>query len=311
MKLFISWSGSLSHQIAKELQDWFPQVINQLVPFVSSESIKKGDRWILDVYAELEQSSFGIVCLTKENLLEPWIMFEAGALSKNVSESKVSCVLFDNLKQNEIKSPLSLFQNTEFRKDDFYELILSVNHALGEKKISDSVLNKSFEKWYPDLEEKIKKIQTDYIPILPLKQEGDNTLNEILRTTKYISNVVARFNLKLPPESLDFARFSNEQPIKFATNGNNHPIKIYINPINDIDDVFKELTITKNGMTINPSNGPIGRGILIEILFYSENDMFWTLTFHFHKGDTYVTSNIADISEEEAVILRNATIWRD
>jgi len=87
MKLFISWSGKLSHKIAKELQEWFPLVINQLEPFVSGESIKKGDRWILDIFSELEQSNFGIVCLTKENLLESWIMFEAGALSKNISQS--------------------------------------------------------------------------------------------------------------------------------------------------------------------------------------------------------------------------------
>lgn len=311
MKLFISWSGLLSHQIAKELKEWFPQVINQLEPFVSSESIKKGDRWIMDIYSELEQSNFGVVCLTKENLLEPWIMFEAGALSKNISQSRVSCVLFDNLKQNDVKSPLSLFQNTEFSKDDFHKLVISINNALGDKKISDAVLNKSFEKWYPELEEKIISIQNNYSPILPPKQEGDNTLNEILRTTKYISNVVARFNLKLPPESLDLARFSNEQPIEFSANGNNHPIFIHINPINDNDGILKELTISKKGMDISPSRGPTGRGILIDILFYSENDMFWTLSFHFHKGETYVTTKIADIPEEEAVLLRYETIWRD
>jgi len=311
MKLFISWSGQLSHQIAKELKEWFPLVINQLEPFVSSENIKKGDRWMIDIYSELEHSNFGVICLTKENLTEPWIMFEAGALSKNISKSRVSSVLFDNLKQSDVKSPLSLFQNTEFDKEEFRKLISSINNALGDKKISDAILNRSFDKWFPELEEKIRKIQDEYSPNLPPKQEGDNTLNEILRTTKYISNVVARFNLKLPPESLDFARFSNEQALEFSANGNNHPIFIHINPINDYDGVLKELTISKKGMDISPSRGPIGRGILIEILFYSEHDMFWTLSFHFHKGDTYVTTKIADIPEEEAVLLRNETIWRD
>jgi hypothetical protein len=311
MKIFISWSGILSHQIAKELKDWLPQVINQLDPFVSSENIFKGDRWVKEVYSELELSNFGIVCLTKENLLEPWIMFEAGALSKNINQSRVSCVLFDNLKQNDVKNPLSLFQNTEFTKDDFRKLISSINNALDDKKISDTILNKSFEKWYPELVDKIKNIHANYSPIYPQKQEGENTLNEILRTTKYISNVVARFNLKLPPESLDFVLFSNEQPIEFTKKRNNHPIKIFINPINDSNDTLKELTITKAGMLVNPSTGPSGRGILIEILFYSEHDMFWTLTFHFHKGDTFLTSSIADISEEEAILLRHETIWRD
>lgn len=310
MKLFISWSGDLSKLIAKELQEWFPSVINQLEPFVSSESISKGDRWILDVYSELEKSNFGIVCLTKDNLIEPWILFEAGALSKNISQSKVSCILFDGLKQNDIKSPLSLFQNTEFEKEEIRKLVTSINNALLDKKISESLLNKSFEKWYPDLEEKIKKIHEEYYPTPPIKQKGDNTLNEILRTTKYISNVVSRFNLKLPPESLDFLRLTNQDAISYCGRGNNHPVKIYINPIND-DGILKELTIIKDGINISESNGQVGRGVLIEILFYSEEDMFWTLTFHFHKGDTSVSTEIADISEEDAVLLRHETIWRD
>jgi len=311
MKLFISWSGKLSHQIAKELREWFPLVINQLEPFVSSESIKKGDRWMIDINSELEQSNFGVICLTRENLNEPWIMFEAGALSKNVSQSKVSSLLFDNLKQNDIKSPLSLFQNTEFEKEDFKKLVISVNNALGDKKISDTVLNRSFEKWYSDLEEKIKKIEDEYRPELPPKQEDADTLDEILRTTKYISNVVARFNLKLPTDTFDFVRFSEEQTLAYATNGNNHPVFVRVNPINDTDGILKELTISKKGIDISPSSGATGRGVLIEILFYSEHDVFWTLTFHFHKGDTFVTTKLADIPVEEAKILPRETIWRD
>lgn len=311
MKLFISWSGKLSHQIAKELKEWFPLVINQLEPFVSSESIKKGDRWMIDVYSELEQSNFGVICLTKENLTEPWIMFEAGALSKNVSQSRVSSLLFDNLKQNDVKSPLSLFQNTEFEKEDFKKLVASINNALGDKKISEIILNRSFEKWYPDLEEKIKKIEENYRPELPPKQKDADAIDEILRTTKYISNVVARFNLKLPTDTLDFVRFTEEQTIEYATNGNNHPVFIRVNPINDNDGVLKELTISKKGIDISPSSVATGRGVLIEILFYSEHDVFWTLTFHFHKGDTYVTTKLADIPIEEAKILQRETIWRD
>jgi hypothetical protein len=220
-------------------------------------------------------------------------------------------VLFDNLKQHDVKSPLSLFQNTEFDNEEFRKLVSSINNALGDKKISDTVLNRSFNKWFPELEEKIKKIQDEYSPTLPPKQEGDNTLNEILRTTKYISNVVARFNLKLPPDSLDFVRFSEEKTLEYASNGNNHPVFIHVNPINDSDGVLKKLSISKKGMNISPSTGQTGRGIQIEILFYSEHDVFWELIFHFHKGDTYVTTNIVDIPEEDAILLRNETIWRD
>jgi hypothetical protein len=311
MKIFISWSGKLSHQIAKELKEWFPLVINQLEPFVSSENIKKGDRWMMDIYSELEQSNFGVICLTKENLTEPWILFEAGALSKNISQSRVSSILFDSLKQSDVKSPLSLFQNTEFTKEELKKLVQSINEALGDKKISETLLNRSFNKWYPELEEKINTIQEEYSPDVPKKQEGDNKINEILRTTKYISNVVSRFNLKLPTDTLDFLRFSNEQELEYATNGNNHPIFVHVNPINDSDGILKHITISSKGIDISPSKGATGRGVLIEILFYSEHDVFWTLSFHFHKGDTYVTTRITDIPVEEAEKLRHETIWRD
>ena len=210
-----------------------------------------------------------------------------------------------------MKSPLSLFQNTEFEKEDFRKLVDSINNALGNKKISDNILSRSFEKWFPDLEEKIKKIQEEYSPVLPPKQEDANTLDEILRTTKYISNVVARYNLKLPTDTLDFVRFSEEQTLEYATNGNNHPVFIRINPINDNDGVLKELSISKKGVDISPSRGQTGRGVIIEIIFYSEQDVFWKLSFHFHKGDTLVTTKLVDIPVDEAKLLQYETIWRD
>ncbi|MDF3078128.1 MAG: hypothetical protein K0S09_2017 [Sphingobacteriaceae bacterium] len=145
MKLFISWSGELSHRIALALMDWFPYVINQVVPFVSSESIRKGERWGLDIHSELSKSRFCLVCLTRENLSEPWIMFEAGAISGSTGRSRVCAILFDGLRQKDIGAPLSLFQNSGFERDEFRKLLLSVNDSFGKKKISEAVLLKSFE----------------------------------------------------------------------------------------------------------------------------------------------------------------------
>lgn len=56
-------------------------VIQAVDPWMSAE-LQKGARWGTEVAKTLEQSRFGIVCLTKENLNENWILFEAGALSK-------------------------------------------------------------------------------------------------------------------------------------------------------------------------------------------------------------------------------------
>jgi len=158
MKIFISWSGNLSHEVALVLRDCIPSVIQNLETYVSSEDIDKGVRWFNDISKELESSNFGIFCLTKENIKEPWINFEAGALSKVIDDSRVCPFLFD-IKRSEIKSmmPLSHFQSTIFKKEDMLKLMLSINKANGSKKLTDEKLKNSFEVWWPILEDNLNK----------------------------------------------------------------------------------------------------------------------------------------------------------
>jgi hypothetical protein len=193
MKVFLSWSGEQSHKVAVVFRDWFPSVIQSLVPYVSSEDIDKGARWSTDIATELEDSTFGILCVTKENLTAPWLTFEAGALSKTMDKSFVSPFLF-NIKRSEVDGPILQFQSTVFEKEDIKKLLKTLNKACGEEKLTDERLDKAFEVWYPTLEDELNKIQE---PIVAgeVEEKGNNEppANEILEEILELS----RLNQKL------------------------------------------------------------------------------------------------------------------
>lgn len=158
MKVFISWSGNKSHKVGIVFREWLPSVIQSLEPYVSSEDIDKGARWSTDIAKELEDSTFGILCVTKENLNAPWLSFEAGALSKTMDKSFVTPFLFD-IKRSEVNGPILQFQSTIFEKDDIKKLIQTLNKACGETGISETMLERAFEVWYPTLVEKLNEIK--------------------------------------------------------------------------------------------------------------------------------------------------------
>ncbi|KAF5049249.1 hypothetical protein DSECCO2_441750 [anaerobic digester metagenome] len=158
MKVFISWSGTTSHKVGLIFREWLPSVIQSLEPYVSSEDIDKGARWSTDIAKELEDSTFGILCVTKDNLHAPWLSFEAGALSKTMDKSFVTPFLFD-IKRSEVNGPILQFQSTIFDKDDVKKLLNTLNKACGEVKISQSMLDKAFEVWYPTLETELNKLK--------------------------------------------------------------------------------------------------------------------------------------------------------
>jgi hypothetical protein len=156
MKIFISWSGELSHRVALILRDWLPSVIQAIEPYVSSEDIDKGARWFTDIAGELENSSFGIVCLTRENLKAPWILFESGAISKSLDRSRVSPLLI-NLSPSDLEGPLVQFQATTISRPDMLKLVKSINGALTEGRLNEIQVEKFFEKWWPDFEQRVQE----------------------------------------------------------------------------------------------------------------------------------------------------------
>lgn len=109
MKVFISWSGKRSEALAKALREWFPLVLHFVEPWLSQSDIQAGERWSVQVAKGLETCNFGVLCVTKENLNSPWILFEAGALAKSMEDGRVIPLLLD-LDLKEISGPLAQFQ---------------------------------------------------------------------------------------------------------------------------------------------------------------------------------------------------------
>jgi hypothetical protein len=158
MKVFLSWSGDASHKVACVLRDWIPSVIQAVHPYVSSEDIDKGTRWSTDIAQELAESTYGILCITRENLSAPWINFEAGALSKTIDKANVSPFLF-GIKRSEVHGPLLQFQSTIYEKEDVGKLLLSLNNRIEERdRLEDSLLRKSFNVWWPQLQEQLDAV---------------------------------------------------------------------------------------------------------------------------------------------------------
>jgi len=99
------------------LREWLPLIMNEVKPFLSSTDIEKGQRWNSEVAARLDSSDVGIICVTPASLHSDWLLFEAGALAKNLSNALV-CPLLVDLKQSDVTGPLSQFQLTLATKDE-------------------------------------------------------------------------------------------------------------------------------------------------------------------------------------------------
>lgn len=158
MKVFISWSGQKSQQVAEILKQWIPCVIQSVEPYFSSADIDKGARWSTDIAKELQNASFGILCVTKENLSSSWLNFEAGALSKSIEQSRV-CPFLVDLKASDIQnSPILQFQMTSANKNDVKKLFVSINSNLGEDKLEDTVLETTFDTFWPKINEALSSV---------------------------------------------------------------------------------------------------------------------------------------------------------
>jgi Domain of unknown function (DUF397)/TIR domain len=168
MKIFISWSGDTSRAVAETLRFWLPSVLQYVEPYMSTEDVGKGARWSEDLARRLEQTSFGIVCVTSDNVGSPWLNFEAGALSKSVESSRVSPFLF-GLNPTDLVGPLAQFQASLPKPEDVARLIDSIN-ALSDQPIDRARLDEAVQMWWPRLNERLQELSRQETVKVPKPQ---------------------------------------------------------------------------------------------------------------------------------------------
>ncbi|MEU9189881.1 toll/interleukin-1 receptor domain-containing protein [Streptomyces sp. NPDC048484] len=204
MKVFISWSGPQSQHMAESLKSWLKYVIQTVDPFVSSVDIAKGDRPLPAIATQLEQTSFGIVCVTRDNSQKPWINFEAGALSKAVGDARVIPCLLD-LPISDLTGPLAQFQVVSSNnKNDVFAMILALRDQLGLSDLEDNRLRVTFDLFWPALESELeaaRAMQVSTTAVTPIRETGD-ILEEVLilarRQDSVLRTIVERVDSSVP-----------------------------------------------------------------------------------------------------------------
>jgi len=183
-KVFISWGGELSRKLGEALRLWLPASLQYVKPYFSPEDVEKGTKWNAEIAKELEATNVGIICLTQDNTERPWILFEAGALSKRLDESRVCTLLFD-LEPTDVKGPLASIQTTRFVESDFRRLVVTINNVAGDAKLESSVLDSVFKKWWPELKAQIDDILRSHDKGGEPKRRSDrDILEEVLALTR-------------------------------------------------------------------------------------------------------------------------------
>ncbi len=206
MKVFISWSGERSQELAKALHDWLPLVLHYVEPWLSEADISAGDRWAEEVAKELELSNFGIVCTTRENVNSSWVLFEAGALAKSMEGSKVIPLLLD-LDFRDITGPLAQFQAKKVEKKGLSEIVSSIN-KVGEHSVPEGRAGQLFEALWPDFEKTIRAIPDSSRTAKHIRSQAE-VLEELVASVRSLDSRFREIADETPQTTRKKKRFQN------------------------------------------------------------------------------------------------------
>ena len=126
------------------------------------------------------------------------MLFEAGALAKAVDTARVCPYLIDMKKSDVPSGPLTTFQAMEATKDETFQMLKSINAAMGESALDAALLSDAFTQYWGSLAAVLSGVPAVEQPEEPSRTEDDK-IDEILDTVRALSRQRLLPNFVPPP----------------------------------------------------------------------------------------------------------------
>jgi hypothetical protein len=227
MKIFVSWSGEKSKSVASALKEWLPDLVQHVEVFMSEHDLDAGSRWSTELSSRLEACTFGIICVTAENISAPWLLFEAGCLDKSVNRSRVVPYRV-GISAPDVPFPLAQFQSVGADREGTLKLLKSIV-AASSGPLDENRINRLFERLWPDLEKRLKLAE---VPATSVRQRSErellDELVQLIRGVAQTSNsILSRIgdlpkgeSSRLPNGAKPLSRMIEDDPsAQFGTHG--------------------------------------------------------------------------------------------
>jgi hypothetical protein len=159
-------------------------LVQAVEPWMSDEEIGSGKRWRDEIGAALDETDFGIVCLTLANQRAPWLMFESGALAKHLKSARLIPLCID-IEPTDVASPLADWQARKLDREDMFRVVQDINEATA-KPLTHEVLIRLFDLMWPGFEREVIKAKEKAPGPQEARRSSEDMLQELVDRVRRI-----------------------------------------------------------------------------------------------------------------------------
>ncbi len=147
VKVFISWSGEASHQVAKTLRDWVPQVLQSVEPWLASSELISGQPVAKSIEGSITSADVVLLCLTRQNMLSNWTKIES-AVALNAKRPIIPvCIDFP---VSDLSGMFAMYQGMTLDEAGIHRLMTALNSRLTDPMESHK-LDRLLGIWMPEI----------------------------------------------------------------------------------------------------------------------------------------------------------------